>query len=137
MCYHADDIEETTRGKSRLQLEAWPLAIAALATLPHLRHMRVFVGNTLHLDPNYINGRRSPRPHASTIAFLERLQELGIGSEIFMPLKRKRSAREQCKWNLHALKDMERLRLELKDKELDCSVSIGDIWMTVDQLSVR
>jgi hypothetical protein len=135
MYYRVEDIEEAMRSKSLLQLEAWPSAIAALATLPHLRQLRLFVGNTLHLDSNYINGRRSPRPHESTIAFLEKMKDFSRVSEIFMPLKRKRWARERCLWNLHVLKDMDKLRRELKEKEVDCNVSVGDIWTTAEEIS--
>jgi hypothetical protein len=129
MHYRVEDIDEATERKSHLQLEAWPLAVAALAALPHLRHLRVFMGNTLHLDPDCLQGRRRPTPYASTRGFLARLKELPMTPEILMPLKRTGWALERCPWNLHALEDTDRLRRELKDSGLDCSVSI---WMSAE-----
>lgn len=56
--YRNDDMEDAVDARSLLQLEAWPKSCDALATLPHLRMLRIHLANPMYLDEQYLKGER-------------------------------------------------------------------------------
>ena len=58
MSYRKDDIADAVEARSLLQLEAWPDACAALASMPNLRNLKVRLANPQYLDKQYLMGQR-------------------------------------------------------------------------------
>lgn len=59
MFYRRYDIEHAMEARSVLQLEAWPSAYTALASLPRLRKLRIVIAKPSHLDARCPAGRQS------------------------------------------------------------------------------
>lgn len=138
MCYRKEDIHEIIEARSQLQLRAWSSSCSVLRSLPHLRHLRVFLANPLYLDRSYLTGRRVTL-YEAVLAFLRGLKGLELACEIYTPVKRVGEDREQCLWNLLELNegDAERLELELKNEGWHCNAYVGDVWSTEEEIEQK
>jgi hypothetical protein len=58
MFYRKEDDDHAVEACSVLQLEVWPESCAALATVPNLRRLQIYVGNPQYLDKQYLMGQR-------------------------------------------------------------------------------
>jgi hypothetical protein len=58
MFYRKEDDDHAVEACSVLQLEVWPESCDALATLPNLRRLQIYVGNPQYLDKQYLMGQR-------------------------------------------------------------------------------
>ncbi|KAF2875558.1 hypothetical protein BDV95DRAFT_591038 [Massariosphaeria phaeospora] len=132
MRYREEDMADAIEARSRLQLEAWPAACAALATLPHVHKLRVFVANPCYLDVAAMTGNRA-NAYQACRAFLLQCKALSTKTklELFVTGRRRvgsasTNALASSRWRLRTFRDseVETLGAELKEAGVNCSTLI-------------
>jgi hypothetical protein len=125
MFHRRDDIDHAVENCSVLQLEAWPSACTALASLPHLRELKILIGKPSHLDAGCLAGKRIDVPN-KVLRFVAECR-LRVKLDVCLPaVVSKRQRSRQC-WKLEAMTDAEAKRLEarLRVRSIDCTLFCG------------
>ncbi|KAF2183229.1 hypothetical protein K469DRAFT_751787 [Zopfia rhizophila CBS 207.26] len=129
MFYRNEDINDACEASSSLQLHAWPTVCSSLKTLLNLRGLRVFIANPFYLDKQYLSGHRTGL-YQAVAAFLKGCKGIEVqgGLEIFLPVKRRGTKRDESHWNHCCIKDelVMALEVELRKAGMDCRTFIGD-----------
>jgi hypothetical protein len=125
MFHRRDDIDHATEDCSALQLEAWPSACTALASLPYLRELKILIGKPSHLDAGCLAGKRIDVPN-KVLKFVAECR-LRVKLDVFLPAVVSQRQRERQRWKLEAITDAEAKRLEarLRARSIDCTVFCG------------
>ena len=122
MFYRNDDIADAMEAKSHLQLEAWPSACEALASMPNLQKMKILIGNARYLGDEYVLCRPKKHLYEVVLRFLERCR---TASRMEVVIVSKCAVRDDTKKLMFlGLDDGEIVRMEaaLKGHGMGCQI---------------
>jgi hypothetical protein len=121
MFYRKEDDDHAAEARSLLQLEAWPGSCAALATLPNLRRLRIYVGNPQYLDKQYLMGQQQD-VHKAILEFVKEIRVAIKGLEVYVAEKRLNGSGRDGHWRTRGVcaKVSRKLDCELQDQGINC-----------------
>ena len=122
MFYRKEDIDHAVEARSLLQFEVWPGTCAALAALPNLRSLKIFLANPSYLDKQYLTGRRWDVQKA--VLNFARQCRVKLKAEVYLPNEKWRGDGAAERWGLKELnaKDVKRMREQLKEDGINCEL---------------